>query len=118
MGGVPRSRPEPPLADKCRNCFPGSVRPQRWARHWYGVVLDARTPAEAYAAYRLMLSCVDQPTKLWLDWRRMVGAPLAASLDAYWGLEHRTLQKRVEDADKDDKERLFGLRIMRQTQWP
>jgi hypothetical protein len=90
----------------------------RWARHWYGRFLGASSPAEAYANFRLMLGCVDQRVGLWLDWKRMLDAPLAVNLNAYWALEYQTLKKRIEDTNKDGKDRLFGLSTMRQTQWP
>lgn len=90
----------------------------RWARHWYERFLSASSPAEAYANFRLMLSCMDQRVRLWVDGDKMRDAPLAALLNAYWAVEHQTLRKRIEETNKDGKDRLFGLSIMRQTQWP
>lgn len=43
----------------------------RWARHWYERFLNASSPAEAYANFRLMLGCMDQRVRLWLDWERL-----------------------------------------------
>jgi hypothetical protein len=85
----------------------------RRARTWFGDFLGRRDPAEAWAAFRLFLRCVDRRFHLWGN--EMIGA--AAGLPPTWwqqvSLNEQDVRRSAEKNEGRLSETLFGHRISR-----
>lgn len=89
----------------------------RWARHWYRAYLDAPDPAAAFAAFELLLSCLDGRAPLWIKIKSEL-EPAERYLKAHWSSNVRELNGVIKKSRDKLKKTLFHTAIMEQTQHP
>ncbi|MER9650056.1 hypothetical protein [Mesorhizobium sp. M0199] len=89
----------------------------RWARHWYRAYLDAPDPAAAFAAFELLLSCLDGRASLWIKIRSELEAA-QRYLKAHWDSNVSELNDAIKKSRDKLKKTLFHTAIMEQTQHP
>ncbi|WP_217574799.1 hypothetical protein [Mesorhizobium sp. GbtcB19] len=89
----------------------------RWARHWYCEYLNAPDPAAAFAAFGLLLSCLDGRASLWIKIKSEL-APAEGYLKAHWNSNVNELNDAIKNSRDKLKKTLFHTAIMEQTQHP
>ncbi|MDX8508622.1 hypothetical protein [Mesorhizobium captivum] len=89
----------------------------RWARHWYCEYLKAPDPAAAFAAFGLLLSCLDGRASLWIKTKSEL-APAEGYLKAHWDSNVHELNDAIKNSRDKLKKTLFHTAIMEQTQHP
>lgn len=89
-----------------------------WAKHWYTELLSTNDMIDAFASYQLMQLCIDRRCQFWMSSSEMRSAPLRNQIKPYWRLNGNALNQGVKDRKKEEKDRLYGLQTMRQTQAP
>ncbi|UWR25546.1 hypothetical protein K3757_13915 [Sulfitobacter sp. S223] len=89
-----------------------------WARHWYELHIKSKDAISSYANYQLMSGCVDGRARLWMKNNPLNTAPLGEVVRSHWILNSGSLNNDIKDRKKNEKEQLFGMVTMRQTQAP
>jgi hypothetical protein len=89
-----------------------------WARQWYELHIASTDAITAYTTFHLMAGCVDGRARLWMKNVPMNSAPLGQIMRSHWILNSETLNNDIKDRKKNEKEQLFGITTMRQTQAP
>lgn len=102
------------VANRAEDEFNNNV----WARHWYELYIKSEDAASSYANYQLMAGCVDSRARLWMKNAPLGTAPLGEIVRSHWILNSETLSNTIKNRLKNEKENLFGIATMRQTQAP
>lgn len=89
-----------------------------WARHWYDTHIASSDVLGSYTSFQLMRLCIDGRARFWIKRSKMESAPLKKIASPYWQLNHEYLNQILKQRNKDEKDKLFGLPTMRQTQAP
>lgn len=88
----------------------------RWARHWYQAYINAEDPADAYAAYELLLSCADRRSAYWLKGNDLDGRP--EFLQRHWNANATDLNSAIKKRHEELKNTLFFTQTMSQSHAP
>jgi hypothetical protein len=89
-----------------------------WARHWYELHINSKDAISSYANYQLMAGCVDNRADLWMKNNPLDTASLGKIVRSHWLLNTEALNNGIKSRKKHEKEQLFGIVTMRQTQAP
>lgn len=81
-------------------------------------MINAPTPEDAHAAFRLFQSAMDLRVGIWNDQRTLETGPTGKSLRRFWDLNRKRLEATVKERRKAVEQLLYGLDVMRWTQAP
>lgn len=82
-----------------------------WAKHWYQEFHARLGRAEALAAYRLFLRCVDRRFRTWTDDERQATRDLPTWKRTHLILNERALETAMEENEKELERTLYHTRI-------
>jgi hypothetical protein len=90
-----------------------------WAKHWFHRFLTEDDDTTAWAAYRLLLRCVD--SRFWF-WREQVvknrGIEINRRRKIFLSCNHDGIRNAIQANEKDMAEQFLGQKIMRRQVWP
>ena len=89
-----------------------------WAKHWYDNYITSSDVVSLYANFQLMCLCIDGRARFWIEWPKIEASPLKNLASSYWKLNSEYLNQVHKRRNKKEKDSLFGLDIMKQTQAP
>jgi hypothetical protein len=82
-----------------------------WANHWYQEFLTRPGRAEAFAAFRLFLRCVDRRYRTWEEHEKQPSQELPTWKSTHLTLNHESIKKAMEENEKDLDRTLYHTRI-------
>lgn len=92
---------------------------EAWAKYWFHRFLTADDDTTAWAAYRLLLRCID--SRFWF-WRERVvkdrGAEINRRRDTFLSCNHDDIRNAIQANEKDMAEQFLGQKIMGRQVWP
>ncbi len=90
-----------------------------WAKHWYEKYIASSDVISLYVNFQLMCLCIDSRARFWMiEWSKIEASPLKNVAWSYWKINIKYLNKVHERRNKEEKNKLFGLDVMKRTQAP
>jgi hypothetical protein len=90
-----------------------------WAKYWFHRFLMEDDDTTAWAAFRLLLRCVD--SRFWF-WREQVekdsGDEIRHGRETFLNCNHDDIRNSIRDNEKDVAEQFLGQQIMGRQVWP
>ncbi|MER9518920.1 hypothetical protein NKI44_16460 [Mesorhizobium sp. M0614] len=91
-------------------------RRNRWAREWYRRYLHAADQATAFAAHEVLAKTIDGRGNLWIKGKDI--ELLTTPVGRHWDTNLTVLNQAIKSRSETLQDKLYGARIMRQTQSP
>ncbi|WP_141439905.1 hypothetical protein [Vreelandella titanicae] len=90
-----------------------------WAKHWYEKYIASSDVISLYVNFQLLCLCIDSRARFWMiEWSKIEASPLKNVAWSYWKINIKYLNKVHERRNKEEKNKLFGLDVMKRTQAP
>ncbi len=88
-----------------------------FAQHWYRRYREAESDELAWAAFRLLLRCVDK--RFWL-WRVSIdrAAPTSERRERFLRAQRNEIVRAVKDNEKSLEDTLVGVKVLDSSLWP